>query len=119
GLEAAVAAAGPGVPCRDVFHAAMDVVRAEGIPHYERNHCGHGIGIENYDFPHITPTSKEVLQPGMVICLETPYYELGWGGLQVEDTFAVTQDGLERFTTVPDTLLPIGDERWTAAQNGE
>ena len=29
----------------------------------------------------------------MVINLETPYYELGWGGVQIEDTLEVTKDG--------------------------
>ncbi len=33
----------------------------------------------------------------MVICVETPYYELGLGGLQVEDTMVVTKDGVESF----------------------
>lgn len=25
--------------------------------------------------------------------LETPYYELGWGGMMIEDMFVMTQDG--------------------------
>jgi len=38
-----------------------------------------------------------VFEEGMVICVETPYYELGFGGLQVEDTMAVTRDGVDSF----------------------
>lgn len=33
----------------------------------------------------------------MVICVETPYYELGFAGLQVEDMMRVTADGAESF----------------------
>jgi Xaa-Pro aminopeptidase len=33
----------------------------------------------------------------MVICVETPYYELGFAGLQVEDTMVVTRDGIDSF----------------------
>jgi len=44
----------------------------------------------------------------MVICLETPYYELGWGGVQAEDTLVVTDNGAERFTTQPAELVPVG-----------
>ena len=31
----------------------------------------------------------------MVLCVETPYYELGFAGLQVEDMLRVTKDGVE------------------------
>jgi Xaa-Pro aminopeptidase len=29
--------------------------------------------------------------------VETPYYEMGFGGLQVEDTLVVTNDGVDSF----------------------
>jgi Xaa-Pro dipeptidase len=32
-----------------------------------------------------------------VICVETPDYEMGFAGLQVEDTLVVTRDGVESF----------------------
>jgi Xaa-Pro aminopeptidase len=31
----------------------------------------------------------------MALCVETPYYELGFGGLQVEDMVVVRGDGAE------------------------
>ena len=31
----------------------------------------------------------------MVLCVETPYYELGFGGLQVEDMVVVRGDGVQ------------------------
>jgi Xaa-Pro dipeptidase len=45
-----------------------------------------------------------------VICLETPYYRLGSFGLQVEDTFVVTDVGAERLTIAPRKLveIPVG-----------
>lgn len=87
----------PGVVVSDVFAAVMDTVRAEGIPHYKRNHVGHGIGIDGYDYPSVAPGEKGVLEEGMVLCIETPYYELGLAGLQVEDMLVVTADGAETF----------------------
>jgi Xaa-Pro aminopeptidase len=44
----------------------------------------------------------------MVVCLETPYYELGWGGIQAEDTLVVTNTGVERFTEQPVNLVAVG-----------
>jgi Xaa-Pro aminopeptidase len=40
----------------------------------------------------------------MVVCIETPYYELGFAGLQVEDMVRVTSDGAESLMTLPTAL---------------
>jgi Xaa-Pro dipeptidase len=40
----------------------------------------------------------------MVICFETPYYRIGAFGLQVENTFVITDDGADRVTRAPGEL---------------
>ena len=95
GEQAAIGSMKPGARAREIFRAALDATRASGIPHFERHHCGHGIGLECYDMPSIAPGDETVLQPGMVVNIETPYYELGFAGLQVEDTVVVTKSGAE------------------------
>jgi Xaa-Pro aminopeptidase len=97
GLDRAIEMIKPGVRAADVFDAAVKTVRREGIPHYQRSHVGHGIGLDGYDAPNIAPSNNEVFEEGMVICVETPYYEMGFGGLQVEDTMVVTRDGVDSF----------------------
>jgi Xaa-Pro aminopeptidase len=93
GMMRAIEAMKPGARCADIFNIAMETARKEGLPHYKRNHVGHGIGLDGYDPPNLTPSSQEVLEEGMVLCVETPYYELGFAGLQVEDTVAVGKNG--------------------------
>jgi Xaa-Pro aminopeptidase len=97
GLDRAIAMIKPGVRAADVFNAAVETVRREGISHYQRSHVGHGIGLDGYDAPNIAPSSEDVFEEGMVICVETPYYEMGFAGLQVEDTLVITRDGVESF----------------------
>ncbi|MBQ9464248.1 MAG: aminopeptidase P family protein [Lachnospiraceae bacterium] len=87
----------PGVKACDIFHKAMEVTRASGLPAYRRHHVGHGIGLEVYDKPSFAPSDATELQENMVINLETPYYELGWGGVQLEDTMVVTAEGARLF----------------------
>ncbi|MGB4136452.1 MAG: Xaa-Pro peptidase family protein [Microbacterium sp.] len=95
GEEAQFALARPGVPAEDLFTRAIEVVEATGGPRpYRRQHCGHGIGLEVYEAPIVRPESPTPLQPGMTFCFETPYYELGWGGMMVEDTLVVTETGI-------------------------
>jgi Xaa-Pro aminopeptidase len=103
GAERAIAAIRPGVRCAEIFRIAMETVRREGIPHFERSHVGHGIGINNYDAPDLAPKSDEVVEEGMVLCVETPYYELGWAGLQLENTVVVRAPGAE-------SLMSLGNE---------
>ena len=93
GLDAAVQAAHPGVEAGHLFDVAMDTVRKNGIPHYRRHHTGHGIGLECYDNPTISHGVSTPLLENMTFNLETPYYELGWGGMMIEDTFVMTASG--------------------------
>lgn len=97
GLARGIEMIKPGVRACDVFETTVEAVRREGLAHYRRSHVGHGIGLDGYDAPNIAPGNTEVFEAGMVICVETPYYEMGFGGLQVEDTLVVTKDGVESF----------------------
>jgi Xaa-Pro aminopeptidase len=98
GEQAAIDAMRPGVAAKDVFAAAVEATRAAGIPHYRRHHVGHGIGLDTYDAPMLNDSTETPLEPGMVFEVETPYYELGFAGLQVEDTVVITEDGCRVLT---------------------
>lgn len=102
GEDRAIGMIAPGVTAAEVFEASVEAVRRAGIPHYRRQHVGHGIGVglAGYDPPLLAPGDRTVLEPGMVLEVETPYYELGMGGLQVEDTVVVTEEGCRVVTTL-------------------
>jgi Xaa-Pro dipeptidase len=106
GQDRALALLRPGKVASEIFDEAVNEVRETGIPHYGRQHVGHGIGLGlgGYDRPTISPGDHTQLEADMVLCIETPYYELGWGSVQVEDMIVVTQDGYRRLTSVPREL---------------
>ena len=85
----------PGLAARDLFERWWKPCAGKDCPHYRRTHVGHGIGIDGYDAPDLGPSSSEIIEEGMVLCVETPYYELGAWGLQVEDMLVVRADGVE------------------------
>jgi Xaa-Pro aminopeptidase len=108
GEQAAIQAMKPGVPVSQIFDLAVRVTREHGMPHYQRHHVGHGIGLEPYDPPTINAATHTALEPGMVFCVETPYYEHGWGGVQVEDAVEITSGGARRLTRSSQDLAVVG-----------
>lgn len=98
GVDAQLEALRPGLNASALFDIAVTAVQANGLAPYRRQHCGHGIGSEIYEPPIISPAYDDELAEGMVFCLETPFYELGWGGMMVEDTVIVTANGHERLS---------------------
>lgn len=107
GQRRAIEMARPGVIAREIFESVVQTVRGAGIPHFRRNHVGHGMGIESYDLPLVNPSDETPLEVDMVLNFEPPYYEVGFGGLTVEDTGAITPEGYERFTQMDQELRII------------
>jgi Xaa-Pro aminopeptidase len=107
GVQHACEAIRPGMSVAKLFEDVVAVVRREGIPHYRRDHVGHGIGLDGYDAPTLSPGSAEVFEEGMVLCVETPYYEIGRWGLQVEDMVVVRRSGVERLMTTDGSLIEV------------
>ncbi len=97
----------PGALISGLFQMGMEEARVNGIPHYQRHHLGHGTGIEGYDLPLLTAGSQVRLEPGMVLCVETPYYEPGFGGVQIEDIMEITPDGARRLTRMERRLFVV------------
>jgi Xaa-Pro aminopeptidase len=105
GEEAERAQARAGVSAGDLFKIAVDRVREGALPNYKRSHCGHGIGIDVHEFPTLSAASQGVaLEDGMVLCVETPYYQIGWGGMMVEDMIVIRPNGNECLTHLPREL---------------
>ena len=107
GEEEAINAIEPGVKASDIFDIAVETVKKQGIEHYKRQHCGHGIGIKTYDPPLIAPKDDTVLEEGMVINIETPYHELGFGCVTIEDAVLVTKHGAEQLTKMPKDIFTV------------
>ena len=106
GEESAIAAVRDGVTAEEIFKIALRTTQ-EKLRHYQRHHCGHGIGIEVYDPPSIAMGDQTILREGMTLNVETPYYEIGWGGVQVEDTLAVEKGGARYLTKSSRELIKL------------
>lgn len=97
----------PGRSCREVFAVAQAYVRSHGYPSYTRGHFGHSVGLDSFteEPPFISVDEERVLEPGMVMAVEVPFYGLPSGSVQIEDLVLITQDGNELLTDLTTELL--------------
>jgi Xaa-Pro aminopeptidase len=93
GLEAGLAAVGPGVPAGRLYDAVMTATRAAGLPDFRRGHVGHAIGLEPYERPKLDAGKATPLEAGEVLRIEVPHLEVGWGGVALRETVLVTTTG--------------------------
>jgi Xaa-Pro aminopeptidase len=103
GGEAILPMIRPGVRYSELAEQALETVRRSGFPEF-RYVTPHGLGLEHTDDPkplgvQLGTRPDQVLEPGMVINVDMPYTEIGWGSLHLEDTALVTADGHELLTT--------------------
>ncbi len=104
---ATIEALRPGMRVGDLFELGVETVRKSGIADYDRHHVGHSIGLEMYEPPILTRDSAEQLEAGMVVNVEFPFYELGYVGLQIEDTLLITESGSELLTDADRSIVSI------------
>jgi Xaa-Pro dipeptidase len=89
----------PGMTARELFNVMIESLRKDlKDSGFQRHNLGHGIGRDVYDPPNINSTDDTVLEAGMVLNIETPVHELGFGGLNLEDTLLLKDDGVEYLT---------------------
>jgi Xaa-Pro dipeptidase len=103
--EAAIAAAGPGVPAGQVDRAARKVIEDAGYGQYFTHRTGHGLGMDGQrSMPQIAANITYPLEPGMTFTIEPGIYLPGVGGVRIEDNVVITETGLEVMTHFPKSL---------------
>lgn len=103
--EMAEKAVKPGVTGGELDKIARDYINAQGFEGRFGHGLGHSLGIEIHEDPRAGMASNDVLVPGMLITIEPGIYLPGVGGVRVENTVLVTEDGYEPLTTAPKHLI--------------
>ncbi len=107
GMEAGLAAAKPGNTCEDIAHAFFAVLKRHGI--IKDNRTGYPIGLS---YPpdwgertmSLRPGDRTELRPGMTFHFMTGLW-LESMGLEITESIAITETGVECLSNVPRRLL--------------
>src|SRR5690606_34058484 len=105
--QAAVDAIRPGLAGREVDRVARDRITAHGYAEYFGHGTGHGLGLELYEAPRLSPRGEDILERGMVVTVEPGIYLPDFGGVRIEDDVIVTENGCEVLTKSPKHLIII------------
>jgi Xaa-Pro aminopeptidase len=109
-LQVGMDAIRPGIP-GDIPHEAARQVILDSpyAEHIFLSPLGHGVGLEVHELPKMGLNKGEMLEPGMVVTVEPGIYIPGFGGVRIEDTVLITEDGCENLVAYPkDTLIAVG-----------
>ena len=96
--RAGIAACRPGAVMKDIDRAARKVIEDAGYGRYFTHRTGHGIGLDEHEFPDCSSASEVIARPGMIFSIEPGIYLPGRFGVRVEDLVAITEDGCEVLT---------------------
>lgn len=104
---AALEAIKPGASGVEVDKVARDIISAAGHGEHFGHGLGHGVGLMVHEGPRLSPSSADVLEPGMVVTDEPGVYIPGWGGVRIEDLVVVTEEGSRVLTKFPKELIEL------------
>jgi Xaa-Pro aminopeptidase len=107
--EAAVEAARPGVPCREIDRVARAVIAGAGHgDHVPSPATGHGIGVTLHEPPYLTAAEEQPLLPGMCFTVGPGIHLPGRFGVRIEDVVTCTQEGVRRLTLAAREMAVVG-----------
>ncbi len=103
----------PGARAEDLYDVSINIAKEagllEGFLGYPQPvpFVGHGVGLELDEFPVLGKRSPHVIQKGMVIAIEPKFIVPEEGLAGIENTFVVTDNGLEKLTKFDDQIRVV------------
>ncbi|HTJ74617.1 MAG TPA: aminopeptidase P family protein [Acidimicrobiales bacterium] len=105
--RAGVAAVRAGVEGKGVDEICRNVIAEAGWADAFLHSTGHGVGLEIHEDPRVSSASTDTLVAGHVVTVEPGVYLPEHGGVRIEDTVVVTDEGCTVLTNAPKELAVL------------
>lgn len=102
-----VAAVKAGITGKEPDDRVKDILVRDNYYEHAGKGLGHGVGLNLHEPPFLSQICTDELEENCVITIEPGVYIPGFGGVRVEDTVVVTENGCEIITHTPKELLII------------
>lgn len=89
----------------EIDKLARDYIDARGYAGRFGHGLGHSVGIDIHENPNLNPNGTDVMRPGIVITVEPGIYLPGVGGVRIENTCLVKENGCVPLTTADKQLI--------------
>ena len=103
----------PGILCADIYNQSMQMVQKANLSSFfmgtkqQAKFVGHGVGIEINELPVLMERSKDTLLQGMTFAFEPKFVLPGIGAVGNENTYLVTDNGIEKITNFEEHIIEL------------
>jgi len=105
--QAGIDAVKAGVTGGSVDAVSRMVIENAGYGEHFTHSLGHGVGLEIHEGPSLIRDGEDLLPVGAVVTVEPGIYIPGLGGVRIEDSVEVTQDGCRVLGTSTRELIEL------------
>ena len=95
----------PGVQCSELDKYTRLRFAEKDYDDYFQHSLGHGVGLDIHELPRLSSYGDTILEPGMVVAIEPGIYIPGIGGVRIEDTVVVTENGCDILASLSKELV--------------
>jgi len=95
----------PGLRAGEADTIAREVLTQRGLGDLFTHSTGHGVGLEVHERPRLGRGDQTPMPAGSVVTVEPGVYVEGYGGVRIEDTVLIADQG-------PEVLTPAEKDPW-------
>ena len=94
-----------GLTGREIDSFAREYLKSRGLGDNFTHGLGHGVGLQIHEAPTLSLSNYDELVENMVVTCEPGVYVDGIGGVRIEDTVIIKNDGIELLTGVSKDII--------------